>query len=164
MRISIIAAMSATNRVIGKNNSLPWSRPLSPDTRRFKELTRGHPVIMGRRTWESLPVRFRPLPGRDNFVLSSQPRVKFSQAWRAYTLNQAIDCAGESVDDEIFVIGGGAVYAEALPKADRLYLTLVEEDVEGDTFFPEYPDFTRVIECEEIDFDPRLTFLTLERA
>jgi dihydrofolate reductase len=164
MRISIIAALSERGRVIGRDNDLPWSRQLGPDMHRFKEVTKGHPVIMGRRTWESLPKRFRPLPARDNFVLSTEPRVKFHQAWRAYTLDHALELAEESAHNEIFVIGGGAVYAEALPKADRLYLTLVDEDPEGDTFFPDYSDFTSEIERSVVPgFAPKLTFLTLER-
>lgn len=164
MRISIIAAMSEQGRVIGRANDLPWSKPLPPDMRRFKELTKGHPVIMGRRTWESIPERFRPLPGRDNFVLSTMPRAKFPQAWLAHTLDQAIELAEESAAGEIFVIGGGKVYAEALPKADRLYLTLVDEEPEGDAFFPDYSGFTRTTERVIVpDFSPKLTFLTLER-
>jgi dihydrofolate reductase len=167
MRINIIASIGEHNRVIGRNNKLPWSVQLRPDMKHFVDLTSGHPVIMGRNTWESIPEKYRPLPGRENIIVSRQLRGKrIPGAWRAYSLDCALEIAGELVSThEAFVIGGGQLYAEALPRAHRLYLTLVDEDAGGDRFFPEYPDFTKVIERHVVPgFEPRLTYLTLERA
>lgn len=166
---SIIVAMSERNRAIGRNNDLPWKDVMpvpNPDMRRFKQLTTGHPVIMGRRTWDSLPERFRPLPNRENIILSRRLRGKApSGVWRVSDLKQALELAEEiTTNEEVFIIGGAQVYAEALPLVDRLYLTLVDVDEEGDRFFPDYSGFSKVISREVVpDFAPRLTFLTLER-
>jgi dihydrofolate reductase len=122
MRISLIAALSR-NRVIGLENRLPWRLP--EDLKRFKELTMGHPVLMGRKTAESIG---KPLPGRLNLVVSRT----------GLSLKEAIDRARESGTDELFVIGGEQIYRQTLPLADRLYLTLVDSEVEGDAFFPEW--------------------------
>ena len=131
--ISIIVAIG-TNRVIGKDNNLPWRIP--DDLKRFKELTSGHPVIMGRKTWESLPEKFRPLPGRTNIVVTRNADYKAEGVMVTDSFSSALSAA-ERADgaNEIFIIGGGEIYKEALTSADRLYLTLVEDETLGDTFF-----------------------------
>jgi dihydrofolate reductase len=129
-RIFLIAAI-ARNGVIGANGGMPWRLP--EDLKHFKKLTLGHPVIMGRRTWESLG---KPLPGRENIVVSRRAGFEAPGASVAATLEAAIAlCTGESV---AFVIGGAEIYAAALPLADGLVLTEIDADYEGDTRFPEW--------------------------
>ncbi|HYH22336.1 MAG TPA: dihydrofolate reductase [Azospirillum sp.] len=136
MRISLVVA-AARNGVIGRNGALPWHLP--GDLKRFKELTLGKPTLMGRRTWDSLPRR--PLPGRKNIVLSrgAEPGPHAGALWFR-NLTAAIDHARSSGAEELCVIGGAQVFAEALPLADALYLTAVEQDVAGDTFMPPLGD------------------------
>lgn len=136
MRICLIVAM-ARNRVIGRDNALPWHLP--EDLRHFRQLTLGKPVVMGRRTFESIG---RPLPGRTNIVISASPGFVPPQGvHRVQDLAAAIalaeGIAGRDAADEIMVIGGAAVYREAMEGADRIYLTLIDDEIEGDTFFPE---------------------------
>jgi dihydrofolate reductase len=133
MRISIIAAV-AENGVIGRGGELPWR--LSNDLRRFKQITMGHTVIMGRRTWESIG---RPLPGRRMVVVSRQTDYQAHSAdvRVAPTLDDANRIAEAAGDDEAFVIGGAEMYRAALPRTNRMYLTRVHAKVTGDTFFPE---------------------------
>ena len=129
--ISLIAAVAA-NRAIGKNNELLWHLPA--DMAYFRETTRGKPVIMGRKTWESLPDRFRPLPGRRNIVVSRNTGYAAPGASLVPSLEAAL---AEAADDEnTFVIGGAALYRQALAYADRLYLTEVAQRLDGDVFFP----------------------------
>ena len=130
--LSLIAAV-ARNRAIGKDNQLLWHLP--EDMRHFRETTRGKPVVMGRKTWESLPEKFRPLPGRQNIVVSRDPAYKAHGADLAGSLEGALALAGGA--EEVFVIGGEQLYRAALPFADRLYLTEVELEPEADAFFPE---------------------------
>ena len=134
-RLSLVAAL-AKNRVIGRDNALPWR--LSEDLKRFKALTLGHPVIMGRKTWDSIIARNgRALPGRLNIVISRSAQAgSNAEASFAATLDEAIEIGAKSAAGEIFVIGGEQIYALALPRADRLYFTEVLVDVEGDAFFP----------------------------
>jgi dihydrofolate reductase len=128
MTLSVIAAV-ARNGVIGRDNDLPWRLPA--DLRRFKRLTMGHSVIMGRRTFESIG---RPLPGRRFVVLSRRADFRPEGVAVAASLDAALGaCAGE---DEVFVIGGARLFAEALPRADRLYLTRVDAEPAGDVVFP----------------------------
>ncbi|HEY0632446.1 MAG TPA: dihydrofolate reductase [Thermoleophilaceae bacterium] len=127
--VSIVVAHSR-NRVIGNRGGLPWHLP--SDMRRFRELTSGAAVVMGRRTYESLPDAFRPLPRRRNVVVSSNAEYECPGA----ELHTSLDAALEACERHCFVIGGGAVYAEAMPLVDRLYVTHVDADVEGDAFFP----------------------------
>jgi dihydrofolate reductase len=131
--LSLIAAV-ARRRVIGRDNRLPWHLP--GDMRHFRETTRGRPVIMGRRTWESLPEKFRPLPGRLNVVVSGNPGCPALGAVVAGSLAAAVEAAGNS--GEIFVIGGAGLYRQALPFAERLYLTEIDAEFLGDAFFPEF--------------------------
>jgi dihydrofolate reductase len=134
MNLSIIAAVSE-NRVIGRKGGLPWNLPA--DQAFFKRVTIGHAVIMGRRTYESIR---RPLPKRTNIVVTRNPDFEAPGAVVVDSLDTALEIAAD--DDEVFVAGGAELYREALPRADRLYLTLVHACVEGDAFFPEI-DFSR---------------------
>lgn len=161
-RISLIAALGH-DRVIGDNNDLLWHLP--DDLKRFKRLTSGHPVIMGRRTWESLPEKVRPLPGRANIVATSLQGYSAEGAQVAHSFPEALSYAKEAAgSEEIFVIGGGEMYRAALPFASRLYLTLVDDATPGSITFPEYPEFTNELEREEhVDGDYSYTWVTLER-
>lgn len=132
--VSLVAAL-ARNRVIGAGDRLPWHLP--EDLRRFKRLTMGAPVIMGRKTHQSiLEQAGRPLPGRRNIVVTRQADARWDGCEVARSLDDAIALAGEA--PEVFVIGGAELYRLALPRADRLYLTLIDADYEGDTFFPAF--------------------------
>lgn len=129
--IVLIAAI-ARNRVIGRDNQLLWNVP--EDMAHFKALTRGHAVLMGRKTWESLPARFRPLPGRRNIVVSRQTGYAAPGAELAPSLDAALALvAGQ---ETVFVIGGADIYRQALPLADRLELTELDLEPEGDAWFP----------------------------
>jgi dihydrofolate reductase len=128
--IAIIAAV-ARNGIIGRGNALPWHLP--EDLRRFKRLTLGAPVIMGRRTFDSIG---RALPGRLNIVVSRNPRAEAPGCTLAGSLGEALAAAGAA--PVVFVIGGSSLYAAALPVATRMYLTEIDADVEGDTRFPDY--------------------------
>lgn len=129
--IRSLVVARARNGVIGRDNALPWRLPA--DLAYFKQVTLGHPIIMGRRTWESIG---RPLPGRRNIVVSRNPRYEAPGATVVSSLEEAWRAAGEA--EEACVIGGTSLFAEALPTADRIHLTEVEADVPGDTFFPEF--------------------------
>ncbi|WP_243372489.1 dihydrofolate reductase [Geotalea sp. SG265] len=155
MIISLIAAM-AENRVIGSHNALPWDLPA--DRKRFKALTLGHPVIMGRKTYESIG---RPLPGRKNIVVTGQRGYRAEGCLIAHSLAEAIDLAGDG--DEAFICGGGDLYRQALPLADRIYLTVIHRDYEGDVFFPQIPEAFAKVESVTVDNVPSYTFLLLVR-
>lgn len=129
--LTLIAAVAA-NGVIGKDNRLPWHLP--EDLGHFKALTTGHAVIMGRKTWESLPAKFRPLPQRVNIVVTRDAAFRAAGAEVAHSLADAIAAAG---DADAFVIGGADLYAQALPLAGRLELTEIDVACDGDAFFPE---------------------------
>jgi dihydrofolate reductase len=133
-RIVLVAAV-ARNGVIGDGERLLWHLP--EDMAFFRRTTSGHPVVMGRRTWDSLPGRFKPLPGRTNIVLSRDPLWKAAGATAVNDLDQALAAAAES--NSVFVIGGAQVYALALPRADELLLTEIDRDFEGSTRFPAWP-------------------------
>ena len=130
--IVIIAAV-ARNRVIGRDNQLIWNIP--EDMAHFKALTAGHTVLMGRKTWESLPPRFRPLPGRRNIVVSRQADYPAPGAEVADSLENALKLA--STATIVFIIGGAEIYRQAMPLADRLEITEVDLAPEGDSWFPE---------------------------
>ena len=125
MQISLIVAASQ-NGVIGKGNKLPWKLPA--DLKRFKELTMGHPVILGRKTFESIG---KPLPGRTNIVVTKQKNYPAEGIRVAHSVEEAIRSCGDA--EEIFVIGGASLYGQALPYADKIYLTIIHQDFEGDT-------------------------------
>ncbi|HWH95684.1 MAG TPA: dihydrofolate reductase [Baekduia sp.] len=131
--VSLVVAY-ARNGVIGRDGRLPWRLP--SDMKHFRELTMGGMVVMGRKTYESLPDRFRPLPGRRNLVLSRSASYAAEGAEVFGGLDAALDACAAAGAQECFVIGGGATYAEALPLAGRVYATEVDAEVDGDTFFP----------------------------
>ena len=133
MRVTLVAAV-ARGGVIGRDGGIPWRLP--EDTARFKALTTGHAVVMGRRTWESLPDRFRPLPGRRNVVVTRNSKWTSAGAERAESLEHALRLLAN--EPRVFVIGGAELYAAALPLADELFLTEIDLDVEGDAFFPSF--------------------------
>mgnify|MGYP001766898350 FL=1 len=164
--IALIAAM-ANNRVIGRDNQLPWH--IAEDLRFFKRMTLGKPLIMGRNTFESLG---RPLPGRPHIVISRNPDYQPAGVERAATLEAAIARATElaqaSSADEIMVIGGAQVYAAALPHAQRIYLTLVDAEVAGDTHFPAidsalWREVSRTAAQARQAHEPDYCFAVLER-
>jgi dihydrofolate reductase len=163
LEIVLIAAVADENRVIGKDKDLPWHIP--EDLKHFKRLTTGHPLLMGRRTFESIVHQFGgPLPDRRTVVLTSQGELPEYPDVEAYA---SIDAALEALEgeDTVFIGGGEAVYEQFLPRADRLELTLVEGDYEGDTYFPEYEHL--IGDTFEITRDdPRdgFRFVTFERA
>ena len=130
MRISLVVAM-ARNRVIGRDNALPWR--LAADMAHFKQVTMGHPIVMGRRTYESIG---KALPGRKNIVVSRNRDFQAPGCTVVPTLEAAWRAAGDA--DEVCVIGGTSLFEEALPVADVIHLTEVEADVEGDTYFPSF--------------------------
>lgn len=131
MKVSLVAAV-ARGGVIGFEGGLPWRIP--EDMRRFRELTLGHAVVMGRRTWDSLPERFRPLPGRRNVVVTRNSEWNADGAERVSSFDAALRLLDGT--EQVFVIGGGELYAEALRLADELLLTEIGLEVDGDTFFP----------------------------
>ena len=133
MTVSLIAAL-ARGGVIGREGDIPWRLP--EDVEHFKNLTTGHAVVMGRRTWDSLPDRFRPLPGRRNVVVTRSPEWRADDAERAGSLEEALALLAD--EEQVFVIGGAEIYAGALPYADELVLTEIDLGVQGDTFFPEW--------------------------
>lgn len=134
MIISLIAALSK-NRVIGKNNDLPWHLP--DDMKYFMQTTKGHHVIMGRKNYESLPEKFRPLPNRVNIVVTHQRNFQAPQCQVVHSLEDALNHARKNGEQEVFIIGGAAIYQAAMPETQRMYLTEIEATLEGDTYFPE---------------------------
>ena len=134
MTISLIVAAS-TNNVIGVNNQLPWHLP--NDLKFFKNLTWAMPVVMGRRTFESMG---KALNGRVNIVITSQKDASFENAVTVNSIKDALFVAADGDYKEVFIIGGGQIFKEILPKADRVYLTRVHTTMEGDVFFPELDD------------------------
>lgn len=133
MRLALIAAV-ARNGVFGRGDALPWRLP--EDQRHFRRVTLGAPVIMGRRTWESLPERFRPLPGRRNIVVTRNPVWRADGAEAAPSLAAALAAVANA--DRAFVIGGAELYREALAQADELVLTEIDRDFDGDVHFPRW--------------------------
>lgn len=157
-RLTLIAAV-ARNGIIGRDNKLPWR--LSEDLKHFKALTMGHPMIMGRKTWESLPGK---LPGRPHIVVTRNPSYQAEGATVATSLHAAVSAAGEV--DEVFVIGGAELYAQSFEFADRLQLTEIAADFEGDAYFPNWNraawrETARAAHRAEAEFD--YAFVTYER-
>ena len=157
MKISAIVAMSE-NRVIGRGNQIPWHLP--EDLKRFKKITLGHPVIMGRKTFESIG---RLLPGRVNCIITRQahfqvPGAVVVSSWEKAKAHFAPQ------GEEIFVIGGSEIYRMALPEVQKLYLTLIHQEVEGDVFFPSFAwNEFREVSREEISTPMPHSYLALER-
>lgn len=160
MRRALVVAMSR-NGVIGRDNRLPWRLPA--DLAFFKRVTMGHPVIMGRKTYESIG---KPLPGRLNIVVTTNPDYQAPGCSVAHSMQEAYSQAGDAA--EVAIIGGSAIFAEALPAADVIYLTEVDAEVEGDVFFPPFDRSQwREVELERHARDERHAYpfriLRLER-
>jgi len=152
MNISIIVAI-AENNAIGKNNELLWH--ISRDLKRFKGLTNGHYVVMGKKTYFSLPRR--PLPNRTNMVITDVPGEQIDDCLMAYSIGDAINKM--DTENENFIIGGGSIYRQFLPHTDKLYITRVHKDFEADTFFPEVSlDIWKLLEKEDVTDDPQNDF------
>lgn len=156
-KISIIAAVGK-NRELGKDNKLLWH--IAEDLKHFQKLTTGHAVVMGQKTFDSIG---KPLPNRLNVVLSKDPELEIDGCVVSNSINEAIKI-GADYSDEIFIIGGGSVYAQTIDKADKLYLTLVDAEFEADTFFPDYSEFKKIVfEKKESDENYQYKFLELEK-
>jgi dihydrofolate reductase len=156
--ISIIVVI-AKNRAIGKDNKLLWDIP--EDMERFKKITMGHTVVMGGKTFESIG---RPLPDRNNIVVTLEKDFKAPGCEVRHSLEDVLEWA-KKADEEIFIIGGGQIYKQSLPYADKLYLTVVDDIVEdADTFFPDYSEFKNVVyERDSRDENIKYKFLELTR-
>ena len=154
MKVSLIVAV-AENGVIGKNNDLIWNLP--KDMRFFKETTIGHHVIMGRKNFESIPERFRPLPNRTNVVITRQSNYQAEGCVVVNSLEAALEVAQENGDKEPFIIGGGQIYKLALKGnlVDKIYLTKVHQAFDGDTFFPKLSVEWQEISREDHEADEK---------
>ena len=152
MKISLIVAM-ASNRAIGLNGQMPWH--LSADLKRFKQITMGHPIIMGRLTFEAIG---KPLPGRINIIISRNPAYRAEGCVVVDNVEAAIS-HGCQLADEIFVIGGSTLYEATLPMANTLYITQINQDFEGDTFFPDFDrNHWAEVEHEDVANDVNVSF------
>lgn len=157
--ISIVVAIAEGNRAIGRDNNLPWHIP--SDLKRFKQLTSGHPIIMGRKTYESIG---RPLPNRTNIVITRDTSYVAPGCIVVNDLNTALQKAKELDSEEIFIIGGGEIFKQALPLVTKLYLTIVHDSIKGDVFFPDYSEFKTVLSSSNHSENGySFTFLDLER-
>lgn len=159
-KISLVVAISK-NRAIGKDNKLLFYIP--EDLKRFKEITKNHPIIMGRKTFESIG---RPLPERTNIIITSDLSYKAEGCTVCHSVEDALSEAKKLTTDEIFVIGGGKIYEQVIPQTDKLYITVIDSVIEeADTFFPEYPEFTKVIREEKKEHNGlNYTFFELEKS
>ena len=165
--VSIVAAIGR-NRELGRGNELLWHIP--EDFRRFKALTLGHPVILGRKTFESILASLgKPLPERTNIVVTREPTWQAEDVVVAHSLEDALEKAenppADGGPEEVFVIGGAQIYEQALPYVDRLYLTLIADDKEADTFFPPYEHlFTKKLSEEKREWNGlNYTWINLEK-
>ena len=156
--ISLIAALSE-NRVIGNKGKIPWHIP--EDLKRFKKLTLGHAIIMGRKTYASIG---KPLPNRTNIIITRDPHFLAQNCTVVHSLKEAIDEAKRVSPGEIFIIGGGEIFAQALPFADKLYLTVVTGQFEGDAIFPDYSLFKTIINKQDgLSGEYKYVFLDLKK-
>ena len=168
-KISIVVAVGHDHEghlVIGKGSQLPWR--IKDDLRRFKELTMGHPIIMGRKTFLAIVESLgRPLSGRTNIVVTRNKDFAYDGVMIVHSLEEAIEKAQSLDQNEIFIGGGGELYKEALPFADKLYLTLIDDIKEGDVFFPPYGEIFTKKTFEEVRSDEpmglRYSWINLER-
>lgn len=135
MIVSLIAALSK-NQVIGKNNDLPWHLP--DDMKFFMQTTKGHHVIMGRKNYESIPEKFRPLPNRTNIVITRQQTFFAPGCFTVNSLEAALQLARDNGETEVFIIGGAEIYRQGMALTNRMYLTEINATLDGDTFFPAY--------------------------
>ncbi len=163
VKTSIIVAM-AKNHCIGKNNQMPWH--ISDDLKRFKALTTGHPVIMGRKTFESiLGYLGKPLPNRENIIISQSGFRTDHNAMVFADISSAIKYGKSIASDEIFIIGGAQIYAQSIQYVDKLHITKIHKSIDGDAFFPKFnEDEWGETEREDyLNHDPPYSFITLER-
>lgn len=135
MTISLIAALTE-NYVIGRNQGLPWHLP--DDMKYFMQTTKGHYVIMGRKNYESIPIKFRPLPNRTNIVVTRQKNFQAPDCLVVHSLEEGLELAREARQEEVFIIGGAEIYKRGLGYAQRLYLTEIAGEIEGDVHFPSF--------------------------
>jgi dihydrofolate reductase len=135
MMVSLIAAM-AENRVIGRNNDLPWKLP--DDMKFFMQTTKGHHVVMGRKNYDSLQDKFKPLPNRTNIVVTRQQHFQAPGCTVVNSIEKALEIGRNNQEPELFIIGGAEIYSLSLRYADKIYLTEIHEKVDGDTYFPEF--------------------------
>lgn len=135
MIISLIAALSE-NRVIGKNNDLPWHLP--DDMKYFMQTTKLHHVIMGRKNYQSIPEKFRPLPNRTNIVVTRQQSFNAPHCTVVNSIEAALEIARTNNENEVFIIGGAEIYNQGLASANKLYLTEIKAEIDGDTYFPNF--------------------------
>jgi dihydrofolate reductase len=157
-KISMIAAIGE-HRELGKDNQLLWRIPV--DTRRFRDITRGHAVIMGRKTYDSMG---KALPQRTNIVITRDKNLTLSDAIVVHSLDEALIEANKVEKDEVFIIGGAQIYTEALDRADMLYLTIVHNTYDADAFFPDYSQFKEITFKEEhTESEPHFTFVNLRK-
>ena len=160
-RINIVVALGAKTRAIGKGPDLLWR--ISDDLKRFKELTTSHPIIMGRKTYESIG---RPLPNRTNIIITRNAAYTATGCLVCPSIEEAIKQASAIAPREIFATGGGEIYVQALPFTDRIYATIDESEAKGDVFFPDYSAFKKIIKKEERTDEKtglKYTWLDLER-
>lgn len=160
-KISIIVAVAGKKRVIGKAGGMPWY--ISEELKRFKEITMGHPIIMGRKTHESIG---KALPGRTNIVITKDTAYTAEGIKVTHLLEEALEVASTAEGaEEVFIIGGGEIYNQALPLTDKLYITEIEKELDGDVFFPDYSAFKRVVwQSETYESQGiKYRFLELER-
>lgn len=166
MKVSLIVAVSE-NQVIGKNNDLVWHLP--DDMKFFKDTTEAHHVIMGRKNFESIPHKYRPLPKRTNVIVTRQASLEAEGCLVVSSVREALEKAKEAGDTEPFIIGGGQIYKHALENnmVDRIYLTRIHENFDGDTFFPELGPEWRLMHSEKKFADDRhfcdFTYETYEK-
>ena len=159
-KISLIAAISKNKRALGYKGDLLWK--ITGDLPRFKKITVGHPIIMGRKTYEAIG---RPLPNRTNIVISKSGRLSETAGLKIFgSVAEALALARNRDEDEIFIIGGGQIYDATIERADRLYLTIVDDEPKADVFFPDYSDFKKEIDREEhLGHNPPFVYITLEK-
>ena len=158
-KIRMIAALSEKDRVIGKDNFLPWK--ISADMKHFREVTKGQTVVMGRKTFESIG---RPLPNRVNIVITRDRNFSNEGCVVVHSFEKAIEVAREGGEGDIFIIGGGQVYEQGMKVADRLDLTIVKGKFDGDVFFPDFSEFNKVISKEDQEEgEHKFTFVVLEK-
>ena len=155
MLISAIVAISRNN-VIGRDGHLPWH--LSADLKRFKAITTGHSIILGRKNYDDIG---RPLPNRTNYVLTRNANFEAPGCTVCNSLAQAVESAQSAGESECFIIGGAAVYREAMPLVKKMYVTRVESDVDGDVFFPEWGEGWRKVSEERFEADEKNDFPTV---
>ena len=164
MTISIIVAVSENN-VIGRNNNLPWHLPA--DMKYFKDTTMGHFVVMGRKNFDSIPDKYRPLTGRTNVVVTRQNNFIAAGVQVAHSIKEAIQLAKEKNETECFIIGGGEIFSQSIDLCNRIYLTRIHHRIEGDVFFPELnQNKWKEISRQDVNADEKnsydFSFLVLE--